>query len=100
MLFLARQRNGEINKDQRLVVVTYEDRVALLCLQADCLMVDTIEKMKRMFGIDNTSTLLNLGCISQNSAIIGEATKLLQIRSDQHPKARGFEGRLIRLKLS
>ena len=100
MLFLARQQNGENNRDQRIVVVTYETQVAFLCLQADCSMDGAIEEMRKMFGIENTSTVENRGCISQTKEIIATATIISQIKSDQHPKARKLQGKVIRLALS
>ena len=100
MLFLARQQNGENNKDQRLVVVTYETQVAFLCLDADRSMNSAIEEMKKMFGIENTPTVENRGCISQTKEIIATATIISQIKSDQHPKARKLQGKVIRLELS
>ena len=94
MLNLASQRNATDNK--RLVVVTFEGRVALLCLNADCSMSDAIEQMQKMFGIENISTLTNLGCICQSSDIIRKADRISQIKFDQ--RSRG--PKVIRLKLS
>ena len=99
MLFLARQ-NGGNNKDKRLVVVTYKTQVAFLCLQADCSMGNAIEEMKKMFGIDKASTVENRGCISQTKKDVATASLISQIKTDQHPKARKLQGKIIRLELS
>ena len=100
MLFLARKQNEGNNKDQRLVVVTYETQVAFLCLQADCSMDSAIEEMKKMFGIDNVSTVENRGYISQTKETVATASIISQIKTDQHPKARKLQGKVIRLELS
>ena len=100
MLSVARQQTGTTNTDQRLIVVTYQTRVSFLWLQANCSKDDAIKEMQKMFGIVDKSTLENRGCISQLSATIAKATTISQIMQDQCSKARGFQGRLIRLELS
>ena len=85
-----------MSQDDRVIVVTFEGRVGLLCLNADCSMTDAIEKMQNMFGISNKFTLENRGCISQTSEIIRGASKISQIKSDQCPKG----PKVIRLELS
>ena len=59
-------------------------------------MSDAIEQMKNMFGIANKCTIENRGCISQTSDIIEGASKISQIKFDQHPKG----PKVIRLELS
>ena len=97
MLNLASQRNSTDNK--RLVVVTFEGRVALLCLNADCPMSDAIRQMQNMFGIENKSTLTNLGCTCQSSDHIRGASKISQIRFDKRPRGPKAP-KVIRLELS
>ena len=84
------------SEDDRLIVVTFEGRVGLLCLNGDCPMSDAIKQMQNLFGIANKSTLVNRGCISQTSEIIKGASKISQIKFDQRPKG----PKVIRLELS
>ena len=83
MLFVARQYNATEN--DRLIVVSFQNHVGLLSLNADCLISDAIVQMQKMFGITNkfTQTLVNLGCISQSSEIIKAAKKISQIKFDR-----------------
>lgn len=94
MLFVARQFKS--NENDRLVVVSFERHVGLLCLNADCSISDAIEQMQKMFEITNksTKTLVNRGCMFQSSEIIKEADKISQIKFDR------FNGpKVIRLAL-
>ena len=97
MLNLASKRNATENN--RLIVVTFEGQVGLVCLDADCSMSDAIAEMQKMFGLTNKSTLANRGCISQSSEIIKGASKISQIKFDQRPKGPKAP-KVIRLELS
>ena len=94
---LAKEQNPTEN--ERLVVVTFEGRVGLLCLSKDCSMSDAIQQMQNMFGIENKSTLTNLGCTCQSSETIRGASKISQIRFDKRPRGPKAP-KVIRLELS
>ena len=93
LLCPAKQHNP--TETERLVVVTFQGQVGLLCLNADCSMSDAIAQMQQLFGVASNFTLENRGCLSQTSEIIRGASKISQIKFDQRPKG----PKVIRLEL-
>ena len=82
-------------ENERLIIIMHKERVGLLRLDENCSMIDAVEKMQKMFGIADESTLENRGCDSQTTDIIKGASKISQIKFDQYPKGL----KVIRLEL-
>ena len=100
MLFLSRQQTGKHDADQRIVIVTYQTRVSILWLHANCTMDSAIKEMQTMFAIADNTILENRGCICQTKEIIAAATEISQIKLDRDPNARKIREKVIRLEIS
>ena len=83
-------------ENERLVIIMHKEQVGLLRLDDNCSISNATEKMQKMFGIAEKSTLENRGCISQTTQIIKIASRISDIKFDQYPK----ELKVIRLELA
>ena len=73
----------------------HKERAGLIRLDENCSIDDAVEKLQKMFGIEDKSTLENRGCISQTSDQIKGICKIAHIYSDQFSKGQ----KVIRLEL-